>query len=81
MFELNDRVRVKLHEPVGNPTTETANKYLRRFEGREGWILDRWYDAKDGYHYRVGFEQEAGHYQNVGIILEHELEAYGRLET
>lgn len=74
MYELNNKVKVKLREPVGSPTTEHANRYLRKFVDREGWILDRWYNAKDGYHYRVGFKMEAGHYGNVGIIMESELE-------
>lgn len=76
MFELNQKVKVKLHEPFGNATTESANRYLRDFVNREGWILS--INKKVGQHqtYLVGFKLEAGKYRNKGILYEYELEAY-----
>lgn len=76
MFELNDKVKVKLHEPVGNPTTETANRYLRDFVDRQGWIVGRWYVAGRGWHYRAAFANESRVGQRVvGIFFDYELEA------
>jgi ribosomal protein L21E len=40
-IKVGDKVKVKLREPVGNPTTETTNRYLRKYEGRVGEVYDR----------------------------------------
>lgn len=74
MFEINDKVKVKLHEPVGNPTTESANRYLSRFVNREGCILSRSTNPQKQNVYRVTFRLEAGKYVNMGIFYEYELE-------
>jgi hypothetical protein len=65
VINVGDTVKVKLREPVGNATTETANKYLRQFNGL-GRVLD-----KTRYTIRVTFNDGPMH---IGRFFDDELE-------
>lgn len=73
MLKPNDKVKVKLHEPVGNATTETANQYLRTFEGRIGTV-DK--INKVGTHawVTVWYPLEGSYKVNSGVFESWELE-------
>jgi len=76
MVELFDKVRVKLHEPVGNATTETANKYLNPYVDKIGTVIavsDK--NEKKIKWYRVMFEDPHNpSWARSGVFRDYELE-------
>lgn len=69
----DDKVKVKLRQPIGNPTTESVNQYLRTYEGRIGTV-DKITKVRSYTWVTVWFPHEANHHINSGVFEPFELE-------
>lgn len=70
MIKVGDKVKVKLHEPVGNPTTDSANSYLSQWVGQVGEV----YEKSSSHTWHVKWIAETGSVRFSGTFYDDELE-------
>jgi len=70
VIKVGDKVRVKLHEPVGNPTTDSANSYLSQWKDKVGTV----HLQRSSRTWIVRFDDLALTYKYTGTFYDYELE-------